>query len=332
MNGHQILAVLELINHGTLMGPVTFCAFHYLFKKQTAWLCLHACVIGTVHLLSLASWKALLLGLTIPFYSAKIAGPAIYLSVATKSNFSRDLQMASQILYSIALGPLLSATLSFVNSSPSSEEKYNHDHNHGHQQMQNDHTLSTAYQLAYTPLTLSPGITRPKPQSTWLTTFLRLLHPLIVVTLVLGIISGIDRAPSSDGTLKDIDKYDRSATFAKASAAIFLLALVGISIGVAFMFRRRKALPIVASYIITAMSLIIPLLFLRVLYSVLGAANLDTHGHRGHTTRYNVLRRSWAVYLVLGLIPQGVVVVVYTGCGVAAWWKERRGPGAGVRY
>ncbi|KAL3451540.1 hypothetical protein BJX65DRAFT_304131 [Aspergillus insuetus] len=307
MNGHQILAVLELIIYGTLMGPVTFCTFHYLFKKQTAWLYLHAFVI------------------------AKIAGPAIYLSIATKRNPSRDLQMASQILYSIALGPLLSATLSFVNSSPSSEAKYSHHHD-SQQQRPNDDGLPTAYQPSYTPLNLSPGIMRPKPQSVWLTTFLRLLHPLIVVALVLGIISGIDRTPSADGTLEDMDKYDRGATFAKASGALFLLALVGISIGVAFMFRRRKTLPTVASYIITAMPLIIPLLFLRVLYSVLGAANLDTQGHRGHTTRYNVLTGSWAVYLVLGLIPQGVVLVVYTGCGVGAWWKERRGLGAGMRY
>ncbi|KAL3486799.1 hypothetical protein BJX62DRAFT_246559 [Aspergillus germanicus] len=316
MNGHQILAVLELIIYGILMGPVTFCTFHYLFqKRQTAWLYLHAFVI------------------------AKIAGPAIYLSIATKSNLSRDLQMASQILYSIALGPLLSATLSFVNSSPSSTPKYNHDS--GGIPGGNDHTAPTAYipgpqyqhsQPTYTPLTLSPAATQHKKPSIFLSTFLRPLHPIIIVALVLGIISGIDRAPSSDGSLNK-DKYDRGATLAKASAALFLLALVGISIGVAFLFRNRKSLPTVSCYIITAMPLIIPLLFLRVLYSVLGAANLDTVGHAGqHTTRYNVLSGSWAVYLVLGLIPQGVVLIVYTGCGVGAWWKERRGLGAGIRY
>jgi cytochrome c biogenesis protein CcdA len=234
--------------------------------------------------------------------------------------------MAAQILYSIALGPPLSATLSFVNSSPSSSPKY--DSHHGG----NDHSAPTAYipsqqyqtdQPSYTPLTIFPlGKTHKKP-SHFLTGFLRLLHPVIVVALVLGILSGIDRAPSSDGTLNK-DRYDRGATFAKASAALFLLVPVGISIGVAFMFRHRKVLPRVASYIITAMPVIIPLLFLRVLYSLLAAANLDTTDHGGHTTRYNVLSGSWAVYLVLGLIPQGLVLLVYTVCGVGAWWNERK--------
>jgi hypothetical protein len=234
--------------------------------------------------------------------------------------------MAAQILYSIALGPLLSATLSFVNSSPSSTQKYG-SHHEG-----NDHSAPTAYipgaqyqtdQPSYTPLTISPpGNTHKKPP-TLLTAFLRLLHPVIVVALVLGIISGIDRAPSSDGSLNK-DKYDRGATFAKASGTLFLLALVGISIGVAFMFRHRKILPRVAAYIITCMPVITPLLFLRVLYSLLAAANLDTTDHRGHTTRYNVLNGSWAVYLILGLIPQGLVLLVYTACGVGAWWNERK--------
>jgi hypothetical protein len=49
MNGHQILAVLELILYAALLVPATFCTFYYLFnKKQTAWLYLHAFVIGTI--------------------------------------------------------------------------------------------------------------------------------------------------------------------------------------------------------------------------------------------------------------------------------------------
>lgn len=240
--------------------------------------------------------------------------------------------MAAQILYSIALGPLLSATLSFVNSLPSRAAKWDQDS----RRSQNDHSAPTAYlpgqqhqhqQPAYTPLTISPAAAPSKTPSPFLTTFLRLLHPVIIVALVFGIISGIDRAPSSDGTLNK-DKYDRGATFAKASAALFVLALVGISAGAAFMFRDRRALPRIASYIITCMPAILPLLFLRVLYSLLAAANLNTTDHAGHTTRYNVLNGSWAVYLVLGLVPQGLVLLVYTLCGVGAWWKERRG----VRY
>ncbi|KAL3457020.1 hypothetical protein BJX64DRAFT_293530 [Aspergillus heterothallicus] len=310
MNGHQIVAILELALYATLFPLVAFCTFHYLFKKQTAWLYLHAFVI------------------------AKIAGPAIYLSIAEKAHPSRDLQMASQILYSIALGPLLSATLSFINSSPAHEPKHS-DHDYQPQNA-NDHTVPTAYlpgqQTAYTPLTLSTPQhqqqqryqhqQRSSTSPTGITaTLLRLLHPLIIVALILGIISGIDRAPSSSSS----DKLDRGATLAKASSALFMLALAGIALGAALRFRQRRNMPAVARYILTAMPALVPLLFLRVLYSVLGAANLDTSGHGGHTRRYNVLSGSWAVYLVLGAVPQGVVLGVYTVCGVGAWWRGRRG-------
>jgi hypothetical protein len=241
--------------------------------------------------------------------------------------------MAARILYSIALGPLLSATLSFVNSSPSGSPKHNSDHQSHHSQ--NDHSAPTVYlpgeqyqpqQPAYTPLTTAAAAPQQTP-SPFLITFLRLLHPVIIVALVLGIISGIDRAPSSDETL-NAGEFDRGARLAKASAALFVLALVGISVGAAFMFRHRRALPRIASYIITCMPVVIPLLLLRVVYSLLAAANLDTTDHGGHTTRYNVMNGSWVVYLVLGLVPQGLVLLVYTLCGVGAWWKDRRG----VRY
>ncbi|KAL2803120.1 hypothetical protein BJX63DRAFT_440367 [Aspergillus granulosus] len=297
MNGHQILAIVELVIYATLLAPVTFCTFYYLFKKQVAWLYLHAFVI------------------------AKIAGPAIYLAIAKKSNPSRDLQMASQILYSIALGPLLSATLSFVNTSPTIPPK------HPDQNNVNDHTAPTAYlggghrNSVYTPLTL---VTPHKHQgANKINTVLRLIHLVIIVALVLGIISGTGRAPSSDGTINE-DKYDSGAKFAKVSSALFLIALFGIVLGAGFLFMRRKRLPILAAYIIRCMPIILPLLFIRVLYSVLGAANLDTTDHRGHTGKYNVLTGSWAVYLVLGLIPQGAVLMMYAGCGIGGWWSERR--------
>ncbi|KAL2848441.1 hypothetical protein BJY01DRAFT_246452 [Aspergillus pseudoustus] len=310
MNGHQILAILELVLYATLLPPVLFCTFHYLFKKQFAWLYLQAFVI------------------------AKIAGPAIYLSIAEKSNASRSLQMAAQILYSIALGPLLSATLSFVNTNPATPDRTAKDA-YDRENLGNDHTVPTAYlpgpnqQQAYTPLTPIAPENRPlgsrnasSSNNSKVAIFLRLLHPVIIIALVLGIMSGTNRSPSSDGSI-DADKYDRGATFAKASSALFLVALFGITPGVVYLFRRRQTMQTVARYMITAMPVIIPLLFLRILYSVLGAANLDTTGHAGHTKRYNVLTGSWAVYLVLGLIPQGVVLVAYTVCGVGAWWRER---------
>ncbi|KAL5343279.1 hypothetical protein BJX70DRAFT_394277 [Aspergillus crustosus] len=275
MNGHEILACLELAVYGTLSVPVMFCTFYYLLKGQTAWFYLHL------------------------FMVAKIAGPAIFLSISDKKNPSSDLETAAQILYSIALGPLLSATLSFVNTSSKS-------------------ATTTA-----TPSDSYSSFVQMQSNAPF-KGMLRFVHPVIMVGLVLGIIGGVYRTPDSQGVISDWDKYDRGATFAKASGALFLVALAAIALGVAGLFRSRASLPTVSYYVITVMPLVLPLILLRVIYSILNAANLDTTDHRGHTTRFNLMQGSWVIYLFLAFIPQSVTMLAYTGCGVLAWFRDRK--------
>ena len=64
----------------------------------------------------------------------------------------------------------------------------------------------------------------------------------------------------------------------------------------------------VSFYIMNGMVVVPPLFFLRIPYSVLNAANLDTMGHTGYTTKYNIMSANWMIYVVLGLIPLATLV------------------------
>ncbi|KAJ5281728.1 hypothetical protein N7478_007100 [Penicillium angulare] len=230
-------------------------------------------------------------------WAGTIAGPALLIYISEHSNPSSDMQMATQILYQIALGPLMSSTLSFANSSLKTD-KYNSG-------------------PSYSPL----GALGQKKGPSF---FLLLVHPIIMLGLVLGIIGGIDRSPSSDGTINE-DKYDHGATFSKASAALFMVALVATTLGCLFLWKIRKDLAISSRYIFACLPVVLPMLLLRIVYSVLNAANLDTSTSSGHTTKYNIMNGSWGIYFVMGFIPQACITIAYIGSGVLAWKRSRGG-------
>lgn len=309
MNPHQILAAIELAVYLVLFVPVTFCTYHYLSKrKQTAWIYLSVFVLG----LSPFKKKCHRI-LTTP---AKIIGPAMYISMASQSKPSTGLQLGSQILYTIALGPLLNATLSLVNASSKSKAK--------------EPTPAYSYSPvdAPTPIPMAnpsskdSNTKRGSPDLSPLNIILLALHPIIMVGLVLGAVGGSKRSPDSSGHI-DPDKYAKAITFSKASAALFMVGLAGIAAGVALLWKSRRSFPTVNYYTTTWMAAVIPCLFLRVLYSVLTAASLDENDP-AKVSKFDVLRGSWVIYFFLGFLPQIFIVLVYAACGVLAWLKERR--------
>lgn len=192
----------------------------------------------------------------------------------------------------------MSATLSFINISLGTDGKKS--------------------EPLYSPLSLSNGSNK-RP------IILRLVHPIILVGLVLGIIGGIDRMPESSTGVINTEKYDRGATLSKVSTAMFLLSFAAISFGVVKLWKARNSLTTVSYYIFTSMSVVLPLLFLRVLYSVLGAANLDDSKHGGHTDRFNIMNGSWAIYLILGFIPRAAIMIIYIASDVLAYTRLRNG-------
>jgi hypothetical protein len=57
----------------------------------------------------------------------------------------------------------------------------------------------------------------------------------------------------------------------------------------------------------------------------LNAANLDISGHTGHTTKFNIMTGSWAIYFIMGFIPQATIIIIYASSGVLAYMKGRNG-------
>ena len=238
----------------------------------------------------------------------------MYISMANQSKPSKGLQLGAQILYTIALGPLLNATLSLVNASSKSKAK--------------EPTPAYSYSPVDAPAPTTPmpnpskGSKPGLPELTPLNLILLALHPIIMVGLVLGAVGGSKRSPDSSGHI-DPEKFAKAVTFSKASAALFMVGLAGIAVGVALLWKSRRSFPTVNYYITTSMAAVIPCLFVRVLYSVLTAASLDKNDMT-KVSKFDVLRGSWVIYFFLGFLPQIFIVLVYAGCGMMAWLKERR--------
>lgn len=64
------------------------------------------------------------------------------------------------------------------------------------------------------------------------------------------------------------------------------------------------------------MTLALPFLLIRIVYSALNAINLDTSSSNGHTMKFNPVLGSWRLYLALGLATEFAVVALYTITGV----------------
>lgn len=221
---------------------------------------------------------------------------------------SEGLQVATQVLYSIALGPLLSATLSFLN--PTQPAK------------------STAPDHSQQSL---------GPKNAFISRILRLVHILIIVAIALGITGGLNRAPHSDGTPGD--KYDDGATELKVSSILLLVAFLGICAGTAFFFPSRSSLPVQQKTIIVYIVAALPLLLLRVIYSLLSSFNLSTTKQK-KTDTWNMFTGSVAAYVVMAMLTQIGVVVLYTVGGYGTrgkvtgnmWGLRRSGTGRMQEY
>lgn len=228
--------------------------------------------------------------------AVKITSSSIYIYTKSSSAPSSiGLQIAIQILYSIALGPLLGATISFITVSINGNEK---------------RLKPQCPQARGKPLLYLRSL------STDLSRILRLMHLVIIVALVLGIVGGIDRAPSSSTGKINAGKYDKGATLLKASAVLFLVAFLAGMYVVTTLWRHRPTIREPSRTIVSSMAAVLPLILVRVIYSLLIDFHLDTTGSSGHTDRYNMLTGSWVIYLFLGLLSQVLVVVVCIVAGV----------------
>ncbi|OAL22783.1 hypothetical protein AYO22_06691 [Fonsecaea multimorphosa] len=94
--------------------------------------------------------------------------------------------------------------------------------------------------------------------------------------------------------------------------------------GLIFWSTRSQYVPMQRT-LLAAVLLALPFLLVRIIYSGLNAINLNTSKSTGHTGKFNPVTGSWALYLVLGLGPEVIVVALYTTAGVLNYFKTKRG-------
>lgn len=263
---------------------------------------------------------------------AKVVGPAmsIYLTNKTANTPNSDLILASQIINQIALGPLLSATLSFANRSSPLRQA---NEQLPMQSLENPGSNSSN-SYSYQPIYHSLPPRQQAADSLLFTWFLRLLHPVIMIGLVLGIIGGVDRAPDSSTGQVKLSDYQNGITMSKVSSILFLLAIISIFGLVCLRYIRRRSQsrgliststksadsPVIPDTVLLV--LVIPLLFIRVIYTTLYSFDLDKNDISA-ISKFDQAHGSWVIYLFLAFIPQIAVLTAYTGFGMLGWRRAR---------
>ncbi|KIX97002.1 uncharacterized protein Z520_07116 [Fonsecaea multimorphosa CBS 102226] len=225
-----------------------------------------------------AGWIYLLL-----FCIIKLTGAGMNIDIELGKK--ENLVTTATILNTIALSPLLSATLSFVNGGAS----------------KTSNEVRKSWSNSSLPRLLKP------------------VHLLIVVALVLSISGSLDR------TKTDQNDLNTGATLLKLATLLFFIVWAILCLcSLIFWSTRSQYVPMQRT-LLAAVLLALPFLLVRIIYSGLNAINLNTSKSTGHTGKFNPVTGSWALYLVLGLGPEVIVVALYTTAGVLNYFKTKRG-------
>ena len=76
--------------------------------------------------------------------------------------------------------------------------------------------------------------------------------------------------------------------------------------------------------LLKAILLALPFLLVRIIYSGLNAINLDTSKSTGHSGEFNPVTGSWALNLILGLVPELIVVALYSIAGLLNHFRNMK--------
>jgi hypothetical protein len=133
---------------------------------------------------------------------------------------------------------------------------------------------------------------------------LRLLHVPCSLAIVLCIVGGV-RQTNSDPKAQSSGKTD-----AKVGVVIFLFSFVEIAVLALFTLPHTRKVPIAQKRLLYAVLLALPLLAVRLLYSILADFSTSKTFSVSHGNPY--------VQLGMAIVEEIIVVILYTAAGVAA--------------
>ncbi|PTB38294.1 hypothetical protein M441DRAFT_447112 [Trichoderma asperellum CBS 433.97] len=208
------------------------------------------------------------------FSIVKIAGSVMTIQVENGKNTS--MATTATILNTVALSPLLNASLCFLNV----------------------------------------GLDKARSFARHIAMALKFLHVLIIIGLVLSITGGINRTKTAQ------DSLDDGARELQSASIVFALVWILMAIACLVYIANLRYVQNTAKRLVLSVTIALPFLLVRIVYSALNAINLDTSSSLGHTTKFNPVLGSWGLYLALGLATEFAVVVLYTLSGIVNSFAE----------
>lgn len=174
---------------------------------------------------------------------------------------------------------------------------------------------------------------------------LKFLHLLIIAGLVLSITGGVSRTKTAQ------DSLDAGARELQLASIVFALVWVLMAIACLIYIANLHYVQSAAKRVILnhqsvllhdrstnawyqlvlSVTIALPFLLVRIIYSALNAINLDTSSSHGHTMRFNPVLGSWRLYLALGLATEFAVVALYTISGIVNSFAKSRDNASGYQ-
>ena len=138
----------------------------------------------------------------------------------------------------------------------------------------------------------------------------RVDHLIIILALILGVVGGIDAYST------DFSKHHQGQDLMRAAAAMYFIGWLVLVIAVVLLWPERLNLePAQKKIFPIAAVVVLPLLFVRTLYTALGSSEIDTDHSQ---TFVNSPLGSWVAYLLMAFIPEVTIALVYVITGVIA--------------
>lgn len=210
-------------------------------------------------------------------------------------NDNKSLFTPAAILSTVVLSPLLLATMEFLNPGFKAQKTL----------------LSAAFSLLhsndlektreYYSQNNDHGVRKYIPK------LFNLNRIIIIASLVFGILGGL-KVYGTDET-----QFSSGKTYIRVAACLFMVAIVFIWFTLLSLWPERKFFPAFRRqlYVVLA-TIIVPLLTLRVVYTVGTAFTIDT----SNTQIFNPLTGSWVLYMCIAWLPEVLCTIVYVIAGL----------------
>ncbi|KAF8577591.1 hypothetical protein K439DRAFT_1655058 [Ramaria rubella] len=135
-----------------------------------------------------------------------------------------------------------------------------------------------------------------------LTKVMRILRVVLVVGVILVIVGGTDTTPDNSAS-----EQASGHTLSRVGVILFVVGYIALFAINVLLWGARENIPSNHKKLLMSLSLALPFLAVRVLYSVLGAF--------ASPSQWSPLTGNWRLYLFMGVIMEYIVVCIYVITG-----------------